>query len=238
VVPAGGETLEAARFRPEGDARGLVLVLHGIRDQKSSMAGFAEWLTARGYEAVTVDLRGHGCSTGDILTYGVADGAALRSVIDALDTELPVAVFGPSYGGAAAIHLASRDDRVRAVVVVSSFTSLRDVVPEYGDRLLGPIAALIPDSMVDGLVDEAAALGEFDAADASSIDRIAEVTAPVLVLHGSADRNIAPRHGRALAAAAPNATFELVDGAGHNGVLASDGVRERVLEFLELSLAR
>jgi alpha-beta hydrolase superfamily lysophospholipase len=238
IVAAADATIEAARFRPASSPRGLVIVLHGIRDQKSSMAGFARRLAAHGYEAVTVDLRGHGCSTGDILTYGVADGEALPHVLNALDTDLPIGVYGPSYGGAAAIQLASRDPRVRAVVVASSFTSLRAIVPEYGDRMLGPFAAIVPDPVVDGLVDDAMALGDVDADDASSIDRIARVEAPVLVLHGSNDRNIVPRHGRELAAAAPHATFELIEGAGHDGILASPAAQALVLEWLDRHLAR
>lgn len=238
TVRAGNETIAAARFRPATDPRGLVIVLHGIRDQKSSMAGFARRLAARGYEAVTVDLRGHGCSTGDVLTYGVADGEALTTLVDALDTDLPIAVYGPSYGGAAAIQLAARDARVRALVVASSFTSMRAIVPEYGDRMLGPLAALVPEALVDGLVDEATALGDYGADDASSIDRIARVTAPVLVIHGSDDRNIVPRHGRELTAAAPNATFELIEGAGHNGILRSPEAEALVLDWLDRHLAR
>jgi pimeloyl-ACP methyl ester carboxylesterase len=42
------------------------------------------------------------------------------------------------------------------------------------------------------------------------------ITAPTVVLHGSADPMVRPRNGRALAAAIPGARFVVVDGMGHD----------------------
>jgi pimeloyl-ACP methyl ester carboxylesterase len=42
------------------------------------------------------------------------------------------------------------------------------------------------------------------------------ITAPTVVLHGSADPMVRPRNGRAVAAAIPGARFVMVDGMGHD----------------------
>ncbi len=42
------------------------------------------------------------------------------------------------------------------------------------------------------------------------------ITAPTVVLHGSADPMVRPRNGRAVAAAIPDARFVVVDGMGHD----------------------
>jgi pimeloyl-ACP methyl ester carboxylesterase len=42
------------------------------------------------------------------------------------------------------------------------------------------------------------------------------ITAPTVVLHGSADPMVRPRNGRAVAAAIPGARFAVVDGMGHD----------------------
>ena len=42
------------------------------------------------------------------------------------------------------------------------------------------------------------------------------ITAPTVVLHGSADPMVRPRHGRAVAAAIPGARFVVIDGMGHD----------------------
>jgi pimeloyl-ACP methyl ester carboxylesterase len=42
------------------------------------------------------------------------------------------------------------------------------------------------------------------------------ITAPTVVVHGSADPMVRPRNGRAVAAAIPGARFVVVDGMGHD----------------------
>jgi pimeloyl-ACP methyl ester carboxylesterase len=54
-----------------------------------------------------------------------------------------------------------------------------------------------------------------------SYPALSTITAPTLVIHGTADPMFPPRHGEALAAEIPGARLLLLDGAGH-GVEAAD----------------
>ena len=47
------------------------------------------------------------------------------------------------------------------------------------------------------------------------LGRLGEVSIPTLVLWGESDRIVTPDYGRTLAAAIPNARFEIVREAGH-----------------------
>jgi pimeloyl-ACP methyl ester carboxylesterase len=47
-------------------------------------------------------------------------------------------------------------------------------------------------------------------------DALARIEAPTVVIHGAADRLVAPSGGRATAAAIPGARLVLVDGMGHD----------------------
>jgi pimeloyl-ACP methyl ester carboxylesterase len=49
----------------------------------------------------------------------------------------------------------------------------------------------------------------------SRLDRLGEIGAPTLVIHGSADPVFAPEHGHALAAGIPDARLLTIDGLGH-----------------------
>lgn len=51
--------------------------------------------------------------------------------------------------------------------------------------------------------------------DPALIEKLPSITAPTLVLWGTADRIVTPAYGRAFAAHIPGATFVLVDDAGH-----------------------
>lgn len=224
TIDVGDIELAAFRMRAEGEPRGTILVLHGIRDEKSTMLGLGEHLRDEGYDAVLVDLRGHGCSGGRFLTYGVRDGEDLSAVLDAIEPRGPVGVYGPSYGGAAGLSLAARDDRVRAVVVVSTFSSLRDVVPDYLRFYGGALEGLVPGAFIDSVIAEGSDWAGVDLAAADSVSAVERTSAAVLVLHGAQDARIPPRHGRALHQAAAEGEFELIEGT-HDTVMRTARVR-------------
>ncbi len=48
-----------------------------------------------------------------------------------------------------------------------------------------------------------------------AFDRLAEIRAPTLVLHGTEDVVVDPRNAELIARAIPNASLELFQGAGH-----------------------
>ena len=110
---------------PEAALKGTILFLHGLALQKETCGFWAYQIAAAGYRAVLVDLRGHGQSTGDWLTYGVVESRDIVRVIDRLDEKGllagKVGLFGESYGAAVALQTAARDDRVRAVVALAAF---------------------------------------------------------------------------------------------------------------------
>lgn len=232
-------------MRPEGAAppRGTILVLHGIRDQKRTMRGVARAFRDAGYTAVLVDLRGHGRSTGDDLSYGVFDGRDLSQVLDELDRRglltLPVGVYGPSYGGAAGLQLAARDERVGAVVTIATFSRLRDVVPAYCQRFL-PLDALIDEDSVDAAVSRAGLAAGFDADEADCVAAIAKTRARVLIVHGDADDRVPVAHARELAAAAGGrGELLIVPGKDHIAIFRGDtggGIVKRSLAFFDETL--
>ncbi len=236
-------TLEAWVLEPP-EPRGTTLVLHGIDDQKSSMLEVGRSLSALGHRAVLVDLRGHGASTGRWLTYGVRESEDLRQLLDQLDAlgliTGEVGVYGPSYGGAVALHAAARDPRITRVVSVSTFASLRAVVPPYAERAIPVVGGLLPELLLDAVVEDAGALGGFSPAAADTAAATAQTRARVLLIHGDADENVPYEHALRLRAACTPRACELVTipGAGHAQALSSQVTLSRALDFLTHGLAR
>ncbi len=208
-------------LEPPSPPRGTVLVLHGIRSEKYWMLGLARLFSRAGYRAVLIDSRGHGRSTGDVLSYGVFEARDASLVLDALGARGLLAggvgAVGTSYGAATAIELSGIDPRVRAVVAIAPFSSLHDVVPVYVARFLPGVSRLLPNGFVDEAIAEAGRRGGFDPRAASPLAAMAHTSARVLLIHGQDDDHIPSSQSVALHAAAPDRS-ELVLVAGEDHV--------------------
>jgi pimeloyl-ACP methyl ester carboxylesterase len=172
---------------PRLPPRGTVIVLHGIRSDKSSVAGLAKQIAEQGYLVLVPDLPGHGRSSGDWLTYGVRETGVVAALLDELGAlgrlKGRVGIVGISYGAAVAIQLAAVDTRVRAVVAVAPFGSLRGVVPHYVEHYLPLVGRLVPDAFIQEGVDQAGALAGFDPDEASPLRAISRTRAQILLSH-------------------------------------------------------
>jgi pimeloyl-ACP methyl ester carboxylesterase len=245
-LPEGARAIEARRgdatvrawvFEPSGSARGTVLLLHGIRSKKQHFVARARHHAARGLRAVAVDSRGHGESSGRFLTYGVEEARDLVQLIDVLEQRAllapPLSIVGNSYGAATALLHAALDRRVARVAAVAPFASLREVVPAYLSWRLGPLARLIPDALVDELVDGAARQASFDADDACPRCVASRIKARVLLVHSRDDERIPFHHSLEIrdAMRAP-AQLLLVDGVSHAATGSSAEVMAQIDTFI------
>jgi len=237
-VTRGDVSLDARVFDPTGAVRGTVLILHGIRSSQRPMAHLARELAAKDARAVTLDLRGHGASTGEHLTYGAEDRLDVAAVVDALEAEElltpPLVLHGTSYGTATALLHAADDPRVDAVVAIAPYSSLREVVPDYVRYGFGPIAALMPDAWIQSVVTRAGRTARFDPARACPACDADAIRVPVFLAHGDADRRIGPAHGARIAARLPSVTRLVFPGATHDTIARAS--RGDALEFLDTQL--
>jgi pimeloyl-ACP methyl ester carboxylesterase len=218
-------TLSVSICEPTGGAapRGTVLVLHGIYTRAITMLPQARALMRAGYRAVLVDLRGHGRSTGDFLTYGVQEAHDISQVIDALEREQLIAgeigVWGISYGATTSIHLAAYDPRVRAVVAVEPFGMVRPEIRHFGDIIMPEISCFLSDSRFHRMVDKAGAIAGFDPDGSDAVDAIAQTSAPVLLIHGTDDWIVPYWNSIALQESAPEHSERIpIAGGGHTSL--------------------
>jgi fermentation-respiration switch protein FrsA (DUF1100 family) len=199
-----GETLHAWWFRARGDPVGHVLLCHGNAGNVGDRLLHAALLTGVGLDVFSFDYRGYGRSTGSPDEEGTyRDAFAARSALLRQDgvEEGRIIYLGESLGGAVAVALA-REAPPRGLVLLSTFTSVRDMA-----RVHYPVIppGLVPDAY-------------------PSLKRVAALECPLLVMHGTADRIVPPEQGRQLFEAAPEPKrLRLFPGAGHNDLLALAG---------------
>jgi alpha-beta hydrolase superfamily lysophospholipase len=96
---------------PSGDARGTIVIVHGLGEHAGRYAHVAARLNASGWSVVAVDQRGHGASAGERGRLAADDDLLfdLASVLDALrgETAAPLVLLGHSLGGLVAARFVS-----------------------------------------------------------------------------------------------------------------------------------
>jgi len=170
-----------------------LLYLHGTFRNLYQNLSKIDALRDAGYSIVAVDYRGWGESTVVVPNEDTITADARLAWTEVQRRQPDPArrvIFGHSLGGAVAVRLASTLHAVRAggsdyaaLVLESTFTKLPDVATAAG--FWGRIAA-------------ATTTLEFD-----SLSRIGHIDAPLLMLHGTADRTVPVELGRRLRDAAP-----------------------------------
>ena len=209
-----------------GAPKGTVIFLHGNAENISTHFGQIYWLPAAGYQVFIYDYSGYGSSDGAATVDGVhADAALMVRAVLADPRVDPARLFlmGQSLGAAVALYTAAQPEfrqTFRAVVADSPFSSYRRIAREKLDGLW--LTALFQWPL-GFLVD-----------DRRSPDRVvAEITVPVLFIHGTADEVVPPHHSADLCTMLENRCTRLeVPGAVHGQPMTVPEVREKVVEFL------
>ena len=112
--------------------RGVIIMLTGITGPSvTHFYGMSELFFINNYSSILVDVRGHGKSDGDSVSFGIEETRDVEAVVnyikskDVYDT-LPVIVLGTSMGGAIAVNSASLIDGIDGLISIASFSSWTD----------------------------------------------------------------------------------------------------------------
>ena len=134
--------------KPIPPPRGTVFLLHGYGLSLDILFPWGIALAEAGWRCVLVDLRGHGDSGGDTISFGIREARDLNQLL----TELmrrdavsgPIGVVGDSYGAVIGLRWAMQDRRVGTVVAMAPYDRLSDAM----EGLRSSYAAWVPTSWV------------------------------------------------------------------------------------------
>ncbi|MDA9789434.1 alpha/beta hydrolase [Amylibacter sp.] len=213
LITPDDETLIVWVTRPHGN-QPTILYFHGNAGNLANRAQRFDRMIDRGYGLVALGYRGSSGSTGTPNQPRLrADSALVHKVLDQLVGNTNTLIFyGESLGTTVAIHLATRH-QPDALILEAPFTSLKTLAPEA--------MPYFPTS-----------LGLNDTWD--SLSNMPEITAPLLVLHGTTDTVVPYEHGQEIfaAAASKQKTFHSVDGLGHGGHWSVSG-QKTIYKFID-----
>jgi pimeloyl-ACP methyl ester carboxylesterase len=199
-----------------GVQRNMVITCHGLFSNKDTPKHvfLAECLALHPVGTLRFDFAGCGASGGRLFDTSYSQR---MQDLDAAITYVcrngaeRVAVFGSSLGGAVALLCAARDERIVAVATLGAVAHPAELLerhPSACDEFarLGyadlPQGRLGPEFYYDSMAHEVVAA-------------VGVLYAPLFVVHGLEDQVVPCSDAHDIAAAARNASLELVDGADH-----------------------
>jgi pimeloyl-ACP methyl ester carboxylesterase len=209
---------------PAPEARGTVVLVHGLNRSRIEMVRKTPFLHRLGWNALLFDLRHHGASGGSVSSFGFFEKQDVHAAaaFARARAQGPVVLWGVSLGAAAATLAAAEDKGVAALVCDSSYRSLRDTVAHHLNlfRRFRWWLRIVPTWPVAGeVVYWIGKRGGFDP-DAVDIRSAAARMAgrPCLFVCNSGDRRMPSEIAFELkSAAGPQASVLVVPGQSHGG---------------------
>lgn len=228
------------------DAKGVVIIMHGLKDHAAHYQAFADKLVAAGFGVYAFDLRGHGRSAGPRVDPGnwlayVDDLDRFVENVAAKEPGKKLFLFGHSMGGAIATLTAIRHRASLSGLILSGSALAVDAPPLLlaatqmaGATTPGAKALDLPNDEFssDPLVvkdmdrDPLISQGPGPARTAFGLIKGIQLiwahtdglTLPILAMHGTRDSLTAPSGSRALIEAAPSTdkTLKIYDGFQHD----------------------
>ncbi|MEJ7735905.1 MAG: alpha/beta fold hydrolase [Chitinophagaceae bacterium] len=197
---------------PDGKKKGVVLYFHGNKKNISWYAKYAPYFTKHGYEVWMIDYPGFGKSTGKLTEQRLYDFAI--QVYKLARTRFGkdhIIIYGKSMGTGIAAYLASVKDCKR-LILETPYYSMHSLLGGY-----------FPVFAVSRLIHYRLPTFEY----------LANVSAPVIIFHGSADGVIPYRNAQKLnEVLKPGDEFLTVTGGSHNDLYDFALVRNKLDSIL------
>lgn len=218
IESTGGMKLYYQAWRPPGEPRTVVAIVHGIGEHSGRFKNIVDYLVARGHAVYALDLRGHGRSSGQrghLMSWAEyrEDVRAFVERISTREAGRPLFIYGHSMGGLIVLDYVLRHPEglsgtiisgppfesvgVATPLLVTSARILSRVWPTFTldvpleAAALSRNAASVSHYLEDPLVHrKCSARWAVEAIDANVWVKAhaADLRLPLLMLHGEADR--------------------------------------------------
>jgi len=241
LTVADGTALKAWFLTPPSPNGNVVILLHGVSDNRLGMYGYGKWLLDNHYAVLLPDARAHGLS-GGLATYGLKESGDIHQWVDWLESRYhPQCVYGlgESMGAAQLLESLPNESRFCAVVAECPFASFREVAyARFGREFhTGPwLGSTFFRPTVDvGFLYVRLRYG-LNMEEASPKQAVEITRIPVMLIHGLSDHNIPPFHSDEIQARNPtDIVLWKVPGAAHTGAhkIAPEEFERQVLGWFK-----
>ena len=258
---ANGLKIFVRSWRPDGPARGVVAICHGVNSHSGYYLWAGEQLAAGGFAVYALDLHGRGQSDGERfylekLADYLSDVDALVKLAKSREPGLPVFLLGHSAGGVISCVYTLEHQTELAGLICESF-AFQVAAPDFALAVVKGLSHLAPhahvlklpieefsrdpkvvefmnnDPLIAHEVQPTKTVAELVRADERLKKEFPLITLPVLILHGTADKVTNPKGSQLFydTAGSTDKTLKLYEGHVHD--LLSDYGKETVMADIQ-----
>ncbi len=215
--------LTALEIKNEHVSHSYVIICHQYGGTPESMEEYVKHFYGLGFNIILPDMRGHGGSSYENISFGWRDSADVADWVDSIvskDKKARIALFGVSLGANAVTLCASEDlpDNVRLVIADSCYTSMEELLKQFV-KSETPFSSLLTVNLLSAFAKNK--LGEsFENAD--TIAKLKNIELPIMFINGEDDAVVPPLVSKKL--------YENCDAQGVEEVLIEKGVHGRNLQ--------
>jgi pimeloyl-ACP methyl ester carboxylesterase len=215
-------------------SKGIIICLHGYPANKADILPVVEFLYPE-FSLLLFDFRAHGESQGKVCYFGLKEFLDVKSAIDFIKNnketkDLPIGIWGYSFGGAVGIISASKFNEIKCVVTDSAFANFPDMVKNYYKNL-GPLKYIF--SFFSIFLGRYVFRSDFKLNSPENF--INNVKCPVLIIHSRNDEFVPFTHAQKLFERANQPKEIYVVEGLHTGLerAYTEEYREKVKSFFE-----
>lgn len=213
-------------------AKGVVVIAHGLGGGgHNTYMPFVDYFTSNGYFVFAYDATGNDNSGGDGvegLPQGIIDldNAIMHTKTIEEYKDLPIVLFGHSWGGYSVGNVLGLHPEVRAAVIVAGFNESEDLLEYQGEQMVGAgIQLLLPYLRLYERIKFGKAYTAITA-----VDGMEKTDAEILVVHSKNDTTVPTKYGydRFYASFGASDRFEFVlyEKKGHDYLFYSEDAWE------------
>ena len=224
-----GTTLAGYKYSKNSDTvKGVVVISHGLGGGgHNTYMPFIDCFTENGYYVFAYDARGNDESGGRTvrgLPQGLIDLDSALCHVKTLEeySQLPIVLFGHSWGGYSVGNVLTFHPDVKAAVIVAGFNESEDMLSYQGGKYAGPTVGF---GMLYLDAYEKLKFGK-EYADMSATRAMQNCDTGVMIIHGGQDATVPAEYGydKMYEVFGDNDRFEFVfyEDRGHDNIFYSD----------------
>ena len=262
-----GLELYYQRWRPEGEPKAVLPVVHGFGEHSGRYANVVDWFVPKGYAVYSFDLRGHGHSPGPrgyINEWAEFHGdvKAFLALVREQEPDRPLFLLGHSMGGLIVLEYALRHPEGLTSVIASGPLLAQAGISPFLIMMSKVLSSVMPRFTLNTGLDATAISRDPAVVEAYVNDPLvhslgtprlsteitravewtqahgAEMRIPCLIVHGSADKLVPPEGSRIFYEGMTLADKERQVYEGYFHEVFNDVGKEQVLAAVETWVER